>query len=128
MLSREDGEASQNAKVARSEILRFAQDDECCMTYPRQSSLWKLDGTRKQFYVYIMSNNSMTLYTGVTNDLRSESGFTARYHFDRLVYYETYDLIVDAISREKQIKGMTRAKKIALIKNVNPTWCDLPSS
>jgi putative endonuclease len=78
----------------------------------------------------------MTLYTGVTNDLRrrvadhkgGESGFTGRYHFDRLVYYETYDLIVDAISREKQIKGMTRAKKIALIKNVNPTWCDLSSS
>lgn len=59
----------------------------------------------------------MTLYTGVTNDLRlrviehksgAGSEFTSRYHFDRLVYFETYDLIVDAINREKQIKGWTR--------------------
>ncbi len=106
------------------------------MTYPRQSSLWKPDGTRRQFYVYILSNSSMTLYTGVTNDLlrriadhkRGEGKFTGRNHFDRLVYYETYDLVVDAIAREKQIKGMTRAKKIALIKSVNPTWSDLSSS
>ena len=76
----------------------------------------------------------MTLYAGVTNDLRrrvieNKSGagseFTGRYHFDRLVYFETYDLVVDAIVREKQIKGLTRAKKIALIKSVNPTWRDL---
>jgi putative endonuclease len=107
------------------------------MTYPRQSSLWKADGTRKQFWVYIMSNNSMSLYTGVTNDLgrriaqhkRGEgSKFIARYHFNRLVYYETFDLIVDAIAREKQIKGMSRAKKITLIKTVNPQWRDLSSS
>jgi putative endonuclease len=57
------------------------------------------------------------------------SEFTTRYHFDRLVYYEAYDLVIEAIAREKQIKGMTRAKKIALIKSVNPTWRDLsPSS
>jgi len=106
------------------------------MTYPRQNGLWKADGTRRQFYVYIMSNKSMTLYTGVTSDLTrraiehkaGEGSFTSRYHFDRLVYYEAYDLIVEAIEREKQIKGMTRAKKIALIKTVNPTWSDLPSS
>ena len=79
----------------------------------------------------------MTLYTGVTNDLlhRVEahklgegSRFTMRYHFDRLVYYESFDLIVDAIAREKQIKGMSRAKKIALIKKMNPTWRDLSTS
>jgi putative endonuclease len=105
------------------------------MMYPSQRSLWKADGTRRQFYLYIMSNRSMTLYTGVTNDLTrriiehkaGESSFTSRYHFDRLVYFEEFDLIVDAITREKQIKGMTRAKKIALIKAVNPTWSDLPS-
>ena len=78
----------------------------------------------------------MTLYTGVTNNLlrrvhehqRGEGGtFTSRYHFDRLVYFESYDLAVDAIAREKSIKGITRAKKIALIKTMNPTWCDLAS-
>ena len=107
------------------------------MRYPKQSSLWRADGTLKQFYVYIMSNNSMTLYTGVTNDVQRRasdhkngigSQFTARYHFDRLVYFETYDLVVDAIAREKSIKGLTRAKKIALIKSVNPTWRDLSTS
>ena len=85
-----------------------------------------------------MSNNSMTLYTGVTNDLRRRvwqhknkegSEFTTRYHFDRLVYYEIFDLVVDAIAREKSIKGLNRAKKIALIKTMNPSWSDLdPSS
>ena len=104
------------------------------MRYPRQSSLWRSDGTLRQFWVYIMSNSSMTLYTGVTNNLSRRanehregigSGFTSRYHFDRVVYFETYELVIDAIAREKSIKGMTRAKKIALIKSVNPTWRDL---
>ena len=85
------------------------------MTYPRQSSLWRADGTLKQFWVYIMSNSSMTLYTGVTNNLLRRvdqhksgagSGFTSRYHFDRVVYIETYDLVLDAIAREKSIKAM----------------------
>ena len=76
----------------------------------------------------------MTLYTGVTNNLlrrvtqhKSGTGseFTSRYHFDRVVYFESYDLVVDAIAREKSIKGLTRAKKIALVKSVNPAWKDL---
>ena len=87
-----------------------------------------------------MSNHSMTLYTGVTSDLvrranehRTGTGsvFTSRYHFDRVVYFEIYELVIDAIAREKSIKGMTRAKKIALIKTTNPTWSDIlppPSS
>ncbi|HEV2721679.1 MAG TPA: GIY-YIG nuclease family protein [Thermoanaerobaculia bacterium] len=104
------------------------------MTYPHQRSLWRSDGSRTQFAVYIMSNNSMTLYTGVTDDLQSRvqqhksgqgSKFTSRYHFDRCVYYEIFDLITEAIEREKQIKGWTRSKKIALIKSVNPEWRDL---
>lgn len=98
--------------------------------------LWKLDGTRRQFYTYIMSNASMTLYTGVTNDVirrstehkNGEGDFTSRYHFDRLVYFETFDRILDAIAREKQIKGMSRAKKIALIKSINAEWRDLSTS
>jgi putative endonuclease len=105
------------------------------MTYPNQRALWRSDGTRTQFAVYIMSNNSMTLYTGVTNDLyrrvqehkKGEGGkFTSRYHFDRCVYYELFDLIEEAIEAEKTIKGWARAKKIALIKSKNPQWSDLP--
>ena len=105
------------------------------MTYiPKQGSYWNADGSQKQFAVYIMSNASMTLYTGVTNNLAKRvakhkagegSEFTSRYHFDRLVYFEICDLISDAILREKQIKGMTRAKKLALIKIVNDGWRDL---
>jgi putative endonuclease len=96
--------------------------------------MWWPDGRRKTFSVYIVSNASMTLYTGVTNDLPTRvaahmagegSLFTARYHFDRLVYFEDFELVLDAITREKQIKGMTRAKKIALIKAMNPGWRDL---
>jgi len=86
-----------------------------------------------------MSNTSMTLYTGVTNDVvrrvaehknRVGDGFTNRYHFDRVVYIENYEMIVDAIAREKSIKGLSRARKIALVKTVNPSWTDLlsPSS
>ena len=96
--------------------------------------MWTPDGTLRTFFVYIMSNNSMTLYTGVTNNLQQRtadhkngvgSEFTARYHFDRCVYFETFESILDAIAREKQIKGWTRAKKIALIKTMNREWRDL---
>jgi putative endonuclease len=113
----------------------YAEVRSIAMTYvPRQESMWKPDGSLRLFFVYIMSNNSMTLYTGVTNDLRCRvaahkagegSEFTSRYHFDRVVYFETFELVVYAIAREKQIKGLTRAKKIALIKSVNPAWKDL---
>lgn len=104
------------------------------MKTPRTALLWRGDGTLRLFFVYIMSNNSMTLYTGVTNDLAKRSSdhkkgigseFTSRYHFDRCVYFETFESILDAIAREKQIKGLTRAKKIALIKAINPQWLDL---
>ena len=88
----------------------------------------------KQYYVYIMTNKSRTLYTGVTNDLERRvyehkqklvAGFTAKYNIDRLVYYEATEDVNAAISREKQIKGWLRAKKIALIESMNPDWVDL---
>ena len=88
----------------------------------------------KQFYVYIMTNKSHTLYTGVTNDLERRvyehkqklvAGFTAKYNIDRLVYYEATQDVNSAIYREKQIKGWLRAKKIALIESTNPKWTDL---
>ncbi len=88
----------------------------------------------KQYYVYIMANVSRTLYTGVTNNLerrvyehkeKTAPGFTSTYNINRLVYYEDFADIRDAIAREKQIKGWLRAKKIALIESVNPKWNDL---
>jgi putative endonuclease len=88
----------------------------------------------RQYYTYMMSNRSKTIYTGVTNGLRKRvcqhklgvnEGFTHKYKLDRLVYYETYSHVLDAIAREKQIKGWLRIKKIELIVSVNPTWVDL---
>jgi putative endonuclease len=87
-----------------------------------------------QYYVYIMTNRSQTLYTGVTNDLQHRvyehkqklvDGFTKKYNFTKLVYYESTDDVRSAIGREKQIKGWLRAKKIALIESMNPQWGDL---
>ena len=88
----------------------------------------------KRYYVYIMTNRSRTLYTGVTNNLekrvhehkqRMGSRFTTKYNIDRLVYFEVFSDIRDAIARENQIKGWLRAKKMALIEDVNPRWEDL---
>jgi putative endonuclease len=90
--------------------------------------------TMRQYYVYMLTNRSGTLYTGVTNDLQRrilqhknklKEGFTRKYNLTRLVYYEVADDVLAAISREKQIKGWLRAKKVALIQSVNPEWKDL---
>ncbi len=89
------------------------------------------------FYVYIVTNRrNGVLYTGVTNSLerrlyqhrdRTSQSFTRRYDVSRLVYYEHYFDIRDAIAREKQIKGWLRSKKLALIERFNPAWRDLSS-
>lgn len=88
----------------------------------------------QQYYVYIMTNNSRTLYTGVTNNLErrvfehknhSIKGFTAKYKIAKLVYFEETNDVLAAIEREKQIKGWLRCKKIALIESINPSWQDL---
>ncbi|HXF48633.1 MAG TPA: GIY-YIG nuclease family protein [Verrucomicrobiae bacterium] len=88
----------------------------------------------KQYYVYIMTNKSKTLYTGVTNNLERRvyehkqmliPGFSKKYRITQLVYFEAGPDIREAISREKQIKGWLRSKKIALIESVNPKWEDL---
>ncbi|MDP9351887.1 MAG: GIY-YIG nuclease family protein [Chloroflexota bacterium] len=90
-----------------------------------------------RYYVYIMANVARTLYTGVTSALelrvyqhkhRLVSGFTSKYTLDRLVYFEEGGDILAAIAREKQIKGWTRAKKIALIESLNPDWKDLSTA
>lgn len=88
----------------------------------------------KRYYVYIMASRSLTLYTGVTGDIYHRAlqhrageieGFTKKYHVNRLVYYETFKYVNNAIAREKQIKAWTRAKRLALIKSMNPAWQDL---
>ena len=88
----------------------------------------------KTYFVYIMTNRSKTLYTGVTGNLIQRvrqhktgvgSGFTAKYKLDRLVYFERFEDIGNAIEREKQIKSWLRSKKITLIVSVNPAWRDL---
>lgn len=85
-------------------------------------------------YVYIVASPSRTIYTGVTNDLERRmwehkqsavKGFTADYGVTRLVYFEEYRWIDDAIAREKQLKGWRREKKLALIATENPKWRDL---
>lgn len=89
----------------------------------------------KQPAVYILaSKQNGTLYTGVTSDLvkrvwqhRNDlaDGFTQKYSVHSLIYYELADEMLVAIAREKQIKGGSRAKKLALIESMNPGWRDL---
>ena len=85
------------------------------------------------YFVYIMSSRSGTLYIGMTNSICRRAlqhksgeieGFASKYHCNRLVYYESSDDVHRAIGREKQLKGWTRAKKIALIESKNPRWED----
>jgi putative endonuclease len=93
--------------------------------------------TGQRYYVYIMTNDRQTvLYTGITGDLvrrvfehRTQvfPGFTGRYNVDKLVFYLAFDEPAAAIAREKQIKGGSRRKKIALIDSMNPDWRDLYS-
>ncbi len=88
----------------------------------------------RYYYVYILTNRSKTLYTGITSNLANRvfqhktgvfPGFTSRYKLDRLVYYERFASVGTAIQREKQIKGLLRIKKMALIVSMNPEWKDL---
>jgi len=88
----------------------------------------------RTYYIYIMSSRSRTLYVGVTNDLARRviehkrgqvSGFTRTYRVTRLVYFEQFDDIRDAIAREKALKGWKRWRKVGLIEDRNPTWEDL---
>ncbi|GBC95141.1 hypothetical protein HRbin16_00928 [bacterium HR16] len=88
----------------------------------------------RRYYVYILASRSRVLYTGVTSDLcrrvaehksKQVPGFTKRYNVNRLVHYEEYSRVSDAIAREKQIKGWLRSKKVALIEEHNPQWADL---
>jgi putative endonuclease len=99
---------------------RFAQDDRVVRDH--------------EYFVYVMCSLSGTLYIGMTNSIyrralqhkRGEiEGFSNKYHCIRLVYYESFDDVHKAIGREKQLKGWSRAKKIALIESKNPRWEDM---
>ena len=88
----------------------------------------------KTGYVYILSSHSRRLYIGVTSDFEGRvwehkqrviKGFTKDYKINQLVYYEDYPDMLSAIAREKQLKGWSRAKKIALILERNPAWEDM---
>jgi len=87
---------------------------------------------QKYYYVYILSNKyNNVLYVGITNDLirrvyehknKLIEGFTEKYNVDKLVYYELFNDPINAITREKQLKGYSRKKKVELINSFNPEW------
>ncbi len=88
----------------------------------------------KRYYVYIMTSPTGSLYTGGTKDLKQRvyqhkhkliEGFTKKYNITRLAFYEETSDIQSALTREKQIKGWVRRKKIDLVKSANSKWVDL---
>lgn len=89
----------------------------------------------EKYYIYILTNERCTtLYTGVTSNLRNRllqhnsktlKSFTKKYNINKLLYLEEFNDPITAISREKQIKGGSRRKKIDLIESNNPKWLDL---
>ena len=90
----------------------------------------------KPGFIYILTNyTNTTLYIGVTSNLpqriiehkekKYKNSFSARYNLNKLVYYEQFQMIGDAIARKKQLKGGSRAKKVDLINSLNPKWEDL---
>jgi putative endonuclease len=91
----------------------------------------------KRYYVYILASKSRVLYVGVTGFLMARlmqhktgevDGFARRYKVNRLVYYETFQYVNNAIARETEIKKWRREKKVALIKLLNPRWEDLAAA
>ena len=85
-------------------------------------------------YVYILGNDQLTLYIGVTSNLvhrifqhknKQVDGFTKKYHIDKLLYYEQFEDITHAIEREKQLKRWHRQWKLNLIQSKNPSYTDL---
>jgi len=91
----------------------------------------------KNYFVYILTNyNNNVMYIGVTGNLEKRiyehknkiiAGFTQKYNVDKLVYYETYSRIEDAIAQEKRLKGWKRERKNKLVETINNEWVDLSS-
>ena len=89
---------------------------------------------QRLYWVYMLASKGRVIYVGVTGFIVSRvlqhksgemKGFAQRYHCDRLVYFEVYKYVNNAIAREKEIKAWRREKKVALIESLNPTWEDL---
>ena len=97
-----------------------------------------MSGLSNRYYLYMMANKYLNvLYTGVTNDLRRRvnehkekkiEGFSKQYNIDRLVYYEEFSDVEEAIKREKQLKRYKTTWKASLINQMNPEWKDLYES
>ncbi len=89
----------------------------------------------KLYYIYILASLRRVVYIGITSKFEQRlaehrshkypQSFTSRYNVARLVYFEEYTRVEDAIAREKQLKGWRRSKKVALIESMNPSWVDL---
>jgi len=88
----------------------------------------------RNYFVYILASKSKVLYIGITNNLeyrvythknKLNDGFTAKYNVNRLVFYEEFKYVYDAIAREKQLKNWHREWKNNLIESINPDWKDL---
>ena len=91
-------------------------------------------GSLQEYYVYILASSARTLYIGVTNHSVRRvfehkqgqgGGFTSRYNVNKLVYHESTTDVLSAITREKELKGWRRNKKLALVESTNPEWKDL---
>jgi len=90
-----------------------------------------------QAYVYIMASSFQKLYIGITTEIEVRvsqhkngafpNSFTSRYKINKLVYFERFAMVPEAIAREKQLKNWSRIKKLRLIVAQNPTWQDLSS-
>jgi len=103
------------------------------LSFPILAKMWN-----HNYYIYILTNHTNSvLYTGVTNNLSRRifehknhltKGFTSKYNTDKLVYFEHFSDINNAIEREKQIKAGNRQKKIDLIEKENKLWLDLYDS
>ena len=107
-----------------------------CQSKHESSTIPYMSRDPKSYCVYIMGSLSGTLYIGISGNLHRRvfqhkfhhfEGFTDRYDVERLLYWESYDDVHRALGREKQLKGWTRAKKVALIVRRNPHWIDLAS-
>jgi putative endonuclease len=111
----------------------FAKTNTVWLSFPILANMWN-----HNYYIYILTNHTNTvLYTGVTNNLSRRifehknqltKGFTSKYNTDKLVYFEHFADINNAIEREKQIKAGSRQKKIHLIEKENKQWIDLYDS
>ena len=109
-------------------LVHWERSEGICFRHERQESMAR----EFRFYVYIMASKSRAFTpespTTSSGEAGEIEGFTRRYKINRLVHYEVFQYIGNAIGREKEIKGWDRAKRVALIERENPTWDDLAHS